>query len=137
MSDWSTEDKLIELSAKVHSLTLGYKIFVLAALLLCSLLNLGAALSISSFDQIFKDALGPDHPLPLLTRIVLAGRIPLICFALLGPALGLLAAAKLKKIFHFVIVITFLLMVVIVQLTVTWISLFMPMITLITGVETP
>ena len=133
MSDWTTEDKLSELSAKIHSLVLGYKIFTLAALLLFSLLNLCAALSISNFEIIFKDALGPDHPLPLVTKIVIGGRIPAICLTLLWPVLGFLAVFKLKKIFHFVIAVTFLLMMVITQLAVTWTSLFMPMTSFITG----
>jgi len=129
------EERINELSDKINSLILGYKFAALALLFLFSLLNMSATLSISKFRQIFQDALGPDHPLPLLTSFFLEFQTLVTCLVFLWPTLGILAVFRFRKISHTTIAITCLLMVVIAQLALTWFSLFAPMTSLVEGMS--
>jgi len=134
MSDTSVEAKISELSAKVDSLIFGYKVGALALLFLASLFNVGDTFSISHFRQIFQDAL-PGKPLPLLTNFLLEFQTLVTCLAVLWPALGLLSVFIFKKVSTTIIVITGLLIVVILQLALTWLGLFMPMVSLLNGIS--
>jgi type II secretory pathway component PulF len=43
------------------------------------------------FEQLFQDALGPDHPLPGITNFFIAARIPLALVAIIGSISGIFA----------------------------------------------
>jgi len=133
MTELDYEKRIEDLSIKVNWLILGYKIGITFLLVLSSLLNLGVAFTIPKFQQIFKDALGPDHPLPILTDCVIFGGSFLPLLALLWPILGIVSTWVSKKVYVTVTVPLFLLTLIVAQFVVTWISLFLPMTTIITG----
>jgi len=128
MEDPHYKDQIHDLSKKIDSLILGYKIGGLALLFLASLLNLGTNFVIPRFGQIYKDALGPDHPLPPLTDFILSFQTMVTCLALLWPLLGIFAAFRFPKISHVTMILTCLLLIVIAQITLTWLGLYMPMV---------
>jgi hypothetical protein len=132
------EKKIDELSAKVHWLILGYKIAATCLLLFFSLLALGAALSIPHFQQIFMDALGPDHPFPSLTNCVLSCKSFLPILAVLWPVLGIVSIWASRKLYITVTVPIFLVIVIYAQFILTVIGLYLPMVTLVNGMaDTP
>jgi uncharacterized membrane protein YhaH (DUF805 family) len=127
MNELSDSEKIKEVSDKVDSLILGYKSWGLSLLLLTSALNLLATFQISKFGQIYKDVLGPEHPLPFPAKFLLHFTSLVIGLAVLWPTLGIIAVLRFKSISYVTIILSCLLVIVVAQITLTWFGLFMPM----------
>jgi len=54
-------------------------------------------LIVPKFEQIFRDALGPDYPLPGITLFVLHARIPLTLVGVAWPAAGIGASWRRSR----------------------------------------
>jgi hypothetical protein len=135
MSDLTSESKLNEISAKVDSLVQAYKFGALGLLVIFSLVNVIDTFAISYFRNLFRDALGPDHPLPFLTHLFLDFQALATCLAVLWPILGFLVAFKSKQISPSLFIPTGMLVIVIVQIVLTWIGLLTPMFATFGGVS--
>jgi hypothetical protein len=85
------------------------------------------------FQQIFNDALGPDHPLPTITGLILSSRIllALIAFAWAVAAIILVRLRSAKAIYCINLGIIWILL----QAAITVIALFLPMVTNISGLS--
>jgi hypothetical protein len=82
MSESSPDPTIAELSAKVTSLVWTIKWLVTLLILVASVPNFIAAISIPRFQQIFADAL-PGKPLPTLTNFLIAAQ-GILLFASVG-----------------------------------------------------
>jgi len=136
MNDLSSDRKINELSDKVDALILGYKTGALVILFMFSLINVADTFSISYFRQVYQDAL-PGRPLPPITNFILGSQSLVTCLALVWPVLGLAAIFIPKKISTTIFFLTLLLFLVLFQIALNWLALFMPMISLVTGMSNP
>jgi uncharacterized membrane protein len=106
--------------------------FMLSALSALSVSNVFVLLAIvSKFEQIYRDALGPDHPLPELTNFVISARIIFAVVTILWPMLGSVLVRQQKP--HSMLYLNVGIIWLFLQFVVTIVALFMPMISLDTG----
>lgn len=111
----------------------GGKIGLWVIFFLSSFFNIFTAVFITpKFEQIFQDAL-PGKPLPTVTELLLGFHPFVIAVTVLWPVLGLLAILFPKRTSSSIWIIVCLLLLVILQVGVTIIALFMPMIGTTTG----
>jgi type II secretory pathway component PulF len=99
----------------------------LAILILLSAGNIFLMVAVvPKFEQIYVDALGPDHPLPMVTNLIITWRIAIAILTACWPILGAVLVRQQKTyavLFYIGIIAMFL------QAGITVIALFMPMVT--------
>jgi type II secretory pathway component PulF len=88
-----------------------------------------AVFIIPRFEQIFQDAL-PGQPLPKLTQLIIFDRFSLTAFASILLVLGIFSVRRKQDNWC-----AFLLFVMSVQIGITIVALFMPMVVDITGMS--
>jgi len=92
-------------------------------------------LIVPKFEQIYRDALGPDHVLPGITQFIITARLPLALIALAWPIAGIIAVWKRHRAAVWIINLGYLFFFASIGLTI--IALFMPMVTNITMLLLP
>jgi len=133
MDDCYYEDQINDLSEQTCALSCGYRVLALCLLIFFSVFNVGDMFMISRFHQLFQNALGPDHPLPFLTCIFLDGQSLVTGLAILWPILGVILALRIKNLGFSVTVLICLLIVVVIQICLTWVGFILPMESVFTG----
>ncbi len=126
MSDASTEARIRELSAKVDLLIFSYRIGTLAVLFFLSFINVSDSFAITWFHGIYQDAL-PGKPLPPITEFLIHYHALVGGFALLCPVLGTFTALVIKNISASISCTTCIMIVIVLQITITWFFLILPM----------
>jgi hypothetical protein len=127
MSNPNAEASLERVSEKIESVVLGFKWLYVPPLVLFSVLNFSTARSIDKFAQIFTDAL-PGKPLSLLTTFLIHSSSFLTALALLWPVLGVLTLRYGKRVRNWVIVVNVILLLMGLQIALTWVGCITPMI---------
>ena len=134
VDDLSSNAKLNELSAKIDSLILACKISSWILLLFVSLIGVGQFFTIKKFQQLYADAL-PGKPLPLLTEWIISAPFLVVCLACLWPVLGFIAVLVPKRISTTALIMVGLLILAFLQIIMIGIALYMPMVSLVTGMS--
>jgi hypothetical protein len=134
MTEIPSDSKLGELSAKVDSLVLGYKVTALSILIILSLIDLIQNLTIGQLRISFENAL-PGKPLPSATNFVLNYEFQLIWISLLWPVLGILALTLPKKLPTSILIITCLPILMLLLIAFTWVALHIPLVMATTGMR--
>ena len=135
MGEPELEEKIKVLSAKFDSLFLGFKLFFLLVLLFVLIGNLLAALSIERYQRLFIEGLGPDHPLPSVTLLVIAGKtvIPVLAFVWL--AIGILAAFIRRYVVLSMLLFCAAFLASILQCAIVYVAMQLPLISIINGMS--
>jgi type II secretory pathway component PulF len=128
------DPSISQLSAKIDDVILGIKWMFSLFLLVISIPNSFASLSIHHFAEIFRDAL-PGKPLPLLTVAVISHSTFLNLLALTLPVVGILTIIYSKRVRNWAIGATVIAFFIGLQLCLTQMALFMPLTDLYTGMS--
>ena len=127
MSDPNAECTLERVSDTIESVVLGFKWLYVPPLVLFSVLNFATSRAIDTFAKIFAEAL-PGKPLSLLTNFLIHSSWFLTVLTLLWPFLGVLTLHYGKRVRNWVIVVNVILLLMILQITLTWVGCITPMI---------
>jgi hypothetical protein len=82
-------------------------------------------LIVPKFQEIFSDALGPDHPLPAITNFIIAGRIVFAVVTACWPILGTMLVRQQRP--HSMLYLNIGIVWMFLQCGMTVIALFMPL----------
>jgi len=134
MNAAATEPSVSQLSARIDDVILGMKWMFALFLIVISVPNLIAALTIPRFAMIFQDAL-PGKPLPLLTLFMIAHSGLLQLLALAWPIAGVTFIFREKRVRVWTVAAALIAGGIGLQLLLTQTALFMPMVGLITGMS--
>lgn len=126
------EEKFQQLSNKVSDLFFGLKVIGLLFLVVSSVGNIVAALSIDSFGLWFAIDL-PGKPLPAMTALVLEYRSLLYVLSLVWPFMGLAVLLIRERIRFTMVLLTGVLLITMLQSTLTAVALYLPTVSLNTG----
>ena len=127
MSDSLSDPRIGELSAKVDLLIFSYRVGTLAVLFFLSFINVSDSLAITWFRTMYQDAL-PGKPLPAITLFLVQYHALVGCFALLLPVVGTFTALAIKNISTSISLTTCIMIVIVLQITITWFFLILPML---------
>ena len=110
-----------------------WPIFSLGALVVLGGINVFLPLYIvPKFEQIFRDALNPNQPLPDITNFIIGARIFLACIGLIWPIAAIIAIQRQHRAADWIIWLGYLFFTVLIAVTIF--ALFIPMVGgLITG----
>lgn len=123
-----------ETAAEIRSLSNGMRALFVVLVLIPCLINGFVALCIGSFEAIYADMLG-GKPLPTLSMLVIAGRIPLLMLAGGLPVGAIAVAAGVRNHQAAFYTIAALIIVAGLQMVLVLAGLFLPLITIISGMQ--
>jgi hypothetical protein len=134
MASINSDEKIQQLEAKIADLFFGFKIIAFLFLLVATVGNIVAALSIHQFQQIFQDAL-PGKPLPGLTLSVIYGQTLIFYLALLWPVIGVISLFLRNQIRISILLLSVSLALALIQSGLVVSALRLPMIGLVNGMS--
>lgn len=114
-------------ATEVHSLAKGVRAVALAIVLILSCFNIRVALAIDSMRRIYADMYA-GQPLPYLTEFIIHGRVILIILAILIPVIAILAVIRMRDHKYALYTIAGLILWTVLQLSATWMPLFLPLL---------
>ncbi len=126
------EPAVAELAAIVTELKVGMKWFLGLFLVVVSVPNFIATLTIPEFRQIFQDAL-PGKPLPEITLLFIGGYWFFQILSLALPIMGLLFVVRGKRVRNWTIGGVLVIFAIGLQLMLTECAMFLPMVGLMVG----
>ena len=127
MSDSFSDPRIRELSAKVDLLILSYRVGTLAVLFFLSFINVSDSLAINWFRWVYQNAL-PGKPLPSITLFLIQHHALVGGFSLLCPVVGTITALAIKNISTSISLTTCVMIVIVLQIAVSWLFLILPML---------
>jgi len=136
MDNRELEQKWESLSLKVDRLFFSIKACLLSLIFFLSVSNIFIALSISNFNRIYSDIL-PGKPLPLLTTTVFSLRSQLVILAICWPLVAIACALLRQKASVSLLVFIALLIFIVTQVMLTWLALYLPLMSVFQGMAGP
>jgi hypothetical protein len=134
MSDSKPEPTVAELARSVSELASGIKWFLGLFLIVVSVPNAIATLTIPKFQQIFQDAL-PGKPLPEITLLFTHGYWFFQLLSFVWPIVGLVVIVRGTRIRNWTIGGVLAIFAITFQLALTECAMFLPMVGLVVGMQ--
>lgn len=121
-------------SQSINSLASGVRSVALVFILILSYFNIRLAFQIGNFHAIFEDMLG-GKPLPAITELVIQSRLICILLALAIPVAAIAVVALVRSHKAALYFLSGLMVVIFIQIHLTWSGLFAPLMTIISGMR--